>query len=72
MVLDILTVDFHFDCGRRSPYSKYVCDTPYGWANQVLHFIEDKVYCYNNKLIVITMGIIPYSAKFWRGKTLAN
>jgi len=26
--LDILTVDFHFDRGRRSPYSKYVCDTP--------------------------------------------
>ena len=26
--METLTVDFEFDRGRRSPYSKYVCDTP--------------------------------------------
>ena len=25
-----LTIDFEFDLGCRSPYSKYVCDTPCG------------------------------------------
>ena len=62
MVLETLTVDFKFDPGLRSPYSKYVCDAPtHSHATKLQRSYNPNVTCGDRTSVYPNTCYVPGS-----------